>query len=137
MFRSRQTGLGAIAAIVVLVLLAGLATFMASLSSNQQIGSGLDIQGAKAFSAAHSGAEWGLYQAIKASSCAASTDLGAIDGMSVTVTCTSIAVPEQGSSANFFTITATACNMPSGTTCPGSTSNPYYVERRVATLTEH
>jgi MSHA biogenesis protein MshP len=137
MFRSRQTGLGAIAAIMILVMLAGLAAFMASLSSSQQIGGSLDVQGSKAYSAAQSGVEWGLYQAITAASCAASTNLGAIDGMSVTVTCASSAVPEQGSSANFYSITATACNQPTGSTCPGATTNPLYVERRISALTEH
>ena len=136
MCRSRQQGLGAIAAMVVLVLLGGLAAFMASLSSNQQIGSALDVQGAKAFSAAQSGAEWGLYQAIKSASCVASTNLSAIDGMAVTVTCTSSAVPEQGSAASFYSITSTACNLPAGVACPGSTNNPFYVERRVTALTE-
>lgn len=138
MCRSQQRGLGAIAAIVILIILAGLAAFMANLSSSQQLGGSLDVQGSKAFVAAQSGTEWGLYQAIKATpaSCAASTNLGTIDGMFVTVTCTASAVPEQGSSASFYAITATACNLPAGTSCPGATGNPLYVERRVSALTE-
>jgi len=137
MYRKRQRGLGAIAAIMIVVMLAGLAAFMVNLSTTQQIGSALDVQGSKAYSAAQSGTEWGLYQAIAASGCAASTNLGAIDGMYVTVTCTSSAVPEQGSSKNFYSITATACNLPSGTICPGTSASPLYVERRVSVLTEH
>lgn len=136
---SCQRGLGAIAAILILVLLAGLAGFMARLSANQQLGGSLDIQGSKAFAAAQSGVEWGLYQALKAppaSACVASTNLGAIDGMFVTVTCASTAVPEQGSTANFYTITSTACNQPTGGACPGATANALYVERRVSALTE-
>ena len=122
---------------MILVMLAGLAGFMVSLSTTQQIGSALDVQGSKAYSAAQSGTEWGLYRAITAGACAGSTDIGAIDGMNVTVTCTSSAVPEQGSGASFYSITATACNLPSGTTCPGATANPLYVERRVSALSEH
>jgi MSHA biogenesis protein MshP len=136
MSRRQQGGLGAIAAIVILVMLAGLAAFMANLSSSQHLGSSLDVQGVKTYAAAQSGVEWGLYQSLKSSSCAASTDLGVLDGMNVTVTCSSSAVTEQGSSANIYTITATACNLPTGSSCPGSTSSPLYVERRVTALTE-
>jgi hypothetical protein len=52
------------------------------------------------------------------------------------VTCVRAAVPEQGSAAGFYSITSTACNQPAGTTCPGATANPLYVERRVSALTE-
>lgn len=134
--RRRQRGVGAIAAIMILVMLAALAGFMAKLSSSQQIGSSLDVQGARAFAAAQSGAEWGLYQSLKSSSCAASTDLGALDGMSVTVSCSASAVTEQGSSANSYAITSTACNLPTGSSCPGNSASPLYVERRVTALTE-
>jgi MSHA biogenesis protein MshP len=136
MFRKAQRGLGAIAAIVILVMLAGLAAFMANLSSSQQVGSSLDVQGVKAFAAAQSGVEWALYQSLKSSSCAASTDLGALDGMNVTVTCSATAVTEQGSTANIYAITSTACNLPTGSSCPGNTTSPLYVERRVTALTE-
>lgn len=136
MSRKSQRGLGAIAAIMILVMLAGLAGFMASLSSTQQVGSSLDVQGVKAYAAAQSGVEWGLYQSLKSSSCVSSTNLGMLDGMSVTVTCSATAVAEQGSSANIYAITATACNLPTSSSCPGDVTSPLYVERRMTALTE-
>lgn len=61
---SRQNGFGAIAAIVVLVILAVLSAAIVSLSSVQQIGSAQDVMSARAWQAARAGNEWGLFQAL-------------------------------------------------------------------------
>ena len=50
--RQRQRGLGVIAAIVVLVILAALAAGMVAFSTSQQVASALDIQSARAWQAA-------------------------------------------------------------------------------------
>lgn len=135
-----QQGFGIVSAIFLLVMLAGLGVFIATISTNQHIAAALDIMGAKAYQGARSGTEWGLYQALKTSpSCVASTDIGRVDTMSVTITCTVVAptatVTEAGMGV-IYAITATACNMPAGTTCPGDVSSPNYVERRLAVLAD-
>lgn len=138
----RQRGFGVIAAIFILVILATLAGFIVSLSAQQQVGSALDVLGARAYQAARSGTEWGLYRLLKDGSCVASTDIGALDGMSVTVTCTVGASTEPGTT--LYTLVSTACNMPNTQQntddCPGvaaSVASLTYVERRVSVLAEH
>src|SRR5574343_242812 len=64
--RQRQRGLGVIAAIVVLVILAALAAGMVAFSTGQQVASALDIQSARAWQAAKAGNEWGLIQVLDA-----------------------------------------------------------------------
>ena len=61
----RQHGFGAIAAIVILVILAVLASAIVSVGSTQQIASAQDVLSARAWQAARAGNEWGLYQALK------------------------------------------------------------------------
>lgn len=61
----RQHGFGAIAAIVILVILAVLASAIISVGTTQQMTSAQDIMSARAWQAARAGNEWGLYQALK------------------------------------------------------------------------
>lgn len=63
---NRQRGFGAIAAIVVLLILATLAAAIVSIGSVQQMGSAQDILSARAWQAARAGNEWGLFQALRA-----------------------------------------------------------------------
>ena len=129
-----------LSAIFLLVVLAGLGAFIATVSTNQHIGAALDVMGAKAYQAARSGTEWGLYQALKTSPpCEAATDIGKIDAMTVTVTCNVVAPTETVTEAGMgviYSITATACNIPIGARCPGGVSNPNYVERKVTVLAD-
>lgn len=60
-----QQGFGAIAAIMILVILALLASAIVSLSTTQQMTSAQDVMSAKAWQAARAGNEWGLYQALQ------------------------------------------------------------------------
>ena len=62
MKHSRHSGFTIISAIFILVVLAALGAFMVTISTNQQIGSALDVQGSRAYQAARSGIEWGVYQ---------------------------------------------------------------------------
>lgn len=143
-----QQGIAIVSAVFLLVVLAGLGTFILNISSNQQIGSALDFMGAKSYQAARSGTEWGLYRALKvdssanSSNCVATTDIGVIDTMAVTVTCLQVAptltVTEAGMGV-IYAITATACSIPStinGTSCPGDVSSPLYVERMISVLVD-
>jgi MSHA biogenesis protein MshP len=58
--RKSLRGFGVIAAIVILVILSGLAAFVVSLSTTQSITFAQDVQGARAYQAARAGTEWGI-----------------------------------------------------------------------------
>jgi MSHA biogenesis protein MshP len=145
----RQRGFGAIAAIVVLVILAVLSAAMVSFSSVQQIGSAQDVMSAKAWQAARAGNEWGLYQALKGtwSSCSGasqSLDLTADTGFHVTVSCDSWlysegeSAPGVAHTVRVYRIKSVACP---AATCPATditVAGPGYVERtRVVLATDH
>jgi MSHA biogenesis protein MshP len=129
---TRQQGFAIISAIVILVVLAGLAAFASSFVPMQQIGAAVDVQGARVLYAARTGLEWGAYKITQGGpSCVASTSntmpstATSMQGITVTVTC-------DGTNAPMYKLTATACTQPSGGACP-NTSNPtsIYVERQV------
>jgi MSHA biogenesis protein MshP len=148
----RQTGFALLTAIFILVVLAGLGAAIMTVSSNQQISSAIDVQGARAYLAARAGVDWALYMeeqyylpihqcppSPSSFSPAASTMLGLV----VTVTC--VATPDldpvtglSRGGPTVYTVTSTACNQPtsswSATTaaCP-NTTNPgaLYVERQL------
>lgn len=136
--RHAQRGFAYIAAIVLLVVMATLATAMVKLNTVQQGGSNQDLLGVRASQAARAGVEWGLYQ-LRAGTCNDIRDLNdfsAASGFTVTVRCTSSAFNE-GESApgtplvkRIYRIDAVACNL--GTSCPDNTKSalPDYVERR-------
>lgn len=140
-----QAGFGAIAAIVILVILASLAAALVKFGYVAQLSSAQDTLTARATSAVRTGNEWGLYQALKGgwAACAGTVqtlDLSADTGFQVTVTCDSTSYNE-GESApgtprtvRLYSIDAVACNMPLAAEpkCPnnGAAASPTYVERR-------
>lgn len=135
--RKCQRGLGAIAAILILVVLATIAAAVVRLSTSQQGGFAQQVTAARAAQAAQAGAEWGLFQALRNGSCAASStlDLSADLGMRVTVGCSS-ATYQEGEQAGggsqpviVYTVDAIACN---SSTCPDNAkaTGAFYVERR-------
>jgi MSHA biogenesis protein MshP len=140
-FRSEQ-GLGAIAAIVILVILSSLAAAVTKMGWVEQTGFGQDFQGANASQAANAGVEWGMYQSLKGAwtDCTAqktqNIDLHNSMGFLVTVTCDSIdykegeSSPGVAQSLRLFTINAVACT--SYASCPDATlaASATYVERK-------
>ena len=134
-------GFGAIAAIVVLVVLATLAAAIVRVGHAAQMGSAQDVLGARTWAAARAGTEWGLYQAFKGgwSACAGASqtlDLRSEAGVLVTVTCSSTvynegeSAPGTAQTVRLYTINAVACN---GTgACPDNARavQPGYIERR-------
>lgn len=134
-------GLGALAIIGVLVLMAALAAAVLRFSVQGASVAQQDADGALASAAARAGLDYGLYKAFRGSwSSCASTSTTLVDpvgpGMRVTVSCNSI-VYNEGESApgtpqpiRVFTIDAVACN--GGSSCPDATAvgRPGYVERR-------
>jgi MSHA biogenesis protein MshP len=138
MKQSMQQGFAIISAIIILVMLAGLAAFASSFVPMQQIGAAVDVQGARVLYAARTGLEWGAYKVTQGGpSCVASTSntfpatATSMQGITVTVAC-------DGTSAPMYKITATACTQPSGGACP-NTTNPtgVYVERQVEMVLQY
>lgn len=136
----RQQGFGVIAAIAVLVLLASLAGGMVFYTTNQGVTSAIDVMAARAWQAAKSGSEWGLFQALRGGwqTCdgdSATLDMKAEADVSVTVTCRSWLYNEGETSPGVarplrvFEIRAVAC---SAASCPASgdaAAAATYVER--------
>jgi MSHA biogenesis protein MshP len=140
-----QRGFAIISAIFILVVLSILGAIAVTVSTSQQVGSALDLQGARAYQAARAGTEWGLSQAINAPSgvCTAgagtSTNLGTINNMTTTVLCQIVATGSavEVGLGTIYLVTATACSIPNGSSCPGT--NPAannYVERRISVVAD-
>ena len=127
-------GFTLVSAIFLLVVLAALGAAILVVSTTQQIGSALDVQGARIYQAARAGIEWGAYKRLRSSACAASTSFTfatapTLAGIAVTVTCTPYADGSGGPTV--YEIQSTACNQPSGGNCPNAAPGANYVERRM------
>ena len=143
--RRAQLGFGAIAAIVVVVMLSALAAGIARLGFTSSVNSGQDVGAANARMAARAGVEWGLYKVLRGSwsGCTSSSqtlDLRSSTGMWVTVRCTSptAAYIEGGDSSGaarsvrIYAIEAVACNGVSSCPDDSRVGQPGYVERKRA-----
>ena len=141
-----QAGFAIISAIVLVVVLAALGVAIATISSTEQVGSAMDVQGFRAYQAARSGIEWGAYQVwnlnlsgrsgahCPASPWSFSPTAPTLSAFIVTVHCTPTPDPSNFGGPTVFTIQSTACNMPSGGACPGANSSIgglNYVERSI------
>ena len=146
----KSAGIALVTAIFLLVVLAGLAVAVVSLTTAQQASSVQDIQGARAYQSAKAGIEWALYQALQTGNAAdtpakrlgcdagnATYSFGlpsdsVLSGFTVTVTC--FQPPGGAGDPSFlhFRIQATACNQPSGGACPNATPGADYVQRVIA-----
>jgi MSHA biogenesis protein MshP len=133
-----QKGFALVSAIFILIALAALGGFIATVSSMQHIGSALDLNGARAYQAARAGTEWGVAGAVNASACAASTNIGTVNTVTVTVLCTTVATGNtvEVGLGSIYQITAIACNQPAAGICPGVASGANYVERRLVAIVE-
>lgn len=63
--KASQRGFSIVAAIFLIVVLAGLAVAMVSISTVHQSSSALDVLGARAYQAARAGIQWGLFQRLR------------------------------------------------------------------------
>ncbi len=144
-------GFGAVAAIVILVMLASLAAAIVRLTWVQQVNAASDLAGANALQAAGAGVEWGLFQSLTTggswvgcSNSSQTLDLRASMGVLVTVTCQASSAYVEGADATgtpravrVMVIDAVACN--GSTSCPDDTqaTSMAYVERkRQVTITD-
>lgn len=86
----RQSGFSAIMAIIYVVLFAILGTFILTFSTISSLNTSQSLGSMRAWSAAKSGAEWAVYQALNRPACTCGTNCcttgTAIDGASITFT---------------------------------------------------
>lgn len=145
--RSAERGFLVIAGIFLLVVLAGLALYFATVTTTSQAASAADLNSARAYQAARAGAEWAIYLILdpeNAGSNAGSLEIQCAGGsasrtlslgstlssFTVAVSCTSTAFTEGASSLRTYAIESTACNEPP---CPNTTTrSATYVERKVS-----
>jgi MSHA biogenesis protein MshP len=144
MSRSAQRGASLATAIFLLVILAALGAYIATMSSLQHTSSVLDLQGSRAYQAARSGIEWGAYQVFQNSAGVFATNCnagpasqslagltGTLSDFTVTVACSSVQFSEiTAATGRVYVLTATACNQPTGGNCPGLLGQRY-VERQL------
>jgi MSHA biogenesis protein MshP len=147
---SLQAGFSLVSAIFLLVVLALLGALITSMTGMQQASSQLDLLGVRAYHSARAGMEWGASQVldpnntlstlscspINMPSCPASpTHLsalaGSLAGFTVSVTCQFVDTTEGNRNVRVFQIVATACNQPSGGSCPNAAPSSNYVERQL------
>lgn len=110
--RDRQRGVGLVAALFLVVVLGALGAFIVTIGATQQQAPVLAVQGARAYNAARSGIDWGIYQAIPPTSCLPLTTFPitgpGLNGFTVSVQCTSTPHTEGGTPFQVFTIISTA-----------------------------
>jgi MSHA biogenesis protein MshP len=133
---SAMRGFSLVVAIFLLVVLAALAVAMLSISTVHQASSNLDLQGTRAYQAARTGIEWGLYTQLRpapAATCFATTSFAlpagtSLSGFTVTVACTLTNGP---GALKRWQITSTACNQPQAgpLSCPNFSASSDYVQR--------
>jgi MSHA biogenesis protein MshP len=130
-----QRGFSIVSGIFLLVIMASLGTFMLMFSTVQQTTSAQDLQGSRAYQAARTGIEWGLYQVLRnppppaaAPACPAATLSGlggALAGFDVVVTCTSTDYTEAGNPVRIYQIKS------NGHTAGVAAGTRQYVEREL------
>lgn len=138
--RARESGFAYIAAVVLLVVVAGVCVALVRMTNTLQGTVNGALLGARAGLAARAGIEWGFYQLSKGSCDAERTlaDFSADSGFQVTVRCSVRPFNEGEDNAGnpiekrMIQLEAVACN--GGASCPSMdaavVSRPDYVERR-------
>ncbi|MES2356389.1 MAG: agglutinin biogenesis protein MshP [Pseudomonadota bacterium] len=131
---TKERGFSILAAVFLLVIMVSLSAFLVSISSMQQMGAAVDLQGSRAYQAARAGVEWGAYQMLTpAAAPPCSSTVLTFSGttlrdFSTTVTCAVSTADELGTTANIYKIIAVACNQPA---CPSAAPAANYVERQL------
>jgi len=88
-----QRGFAIVSAIFILVVLAGLGAAMLTISTAQQLGSALDVQGSRAYLAARAGLEWSLYRVLLDTGYPNNTASTTSNQLTAASGCTSTAAP--------------------------------------------
>ena len=125
----RQGGFGLVAAMFVIIVIAGAIAAMARMSETQSATSSMAIQQARAYQAARAGIEWGIHRAMADLSCEDQFTLG---GFEVEVKCDippdAVSLPEEYRSLRFISLQAIAQY--------ASPGNPDHVYRQLSAVVE-
>ena len=138
-------GIGLVTAIFLLVVLAGLAVAIVSVTTTQQASVAMDLQGVRAYQSARAGMEWALYGLQPQSAPAvnpffnpctgytfAMPTTSTLSAFTVTVSCpATTSTPLNGVNVVRTRILSVACNQPSNGACPNASPGADYVERQV------
>jgi MSHA biogenesis protein MshP len=124
--------------VFLLVVLGGLAAWLARLTESSLAQDALELEGERAWQAAQAGLEAGLYATTHAGTCAQNvTFTGALSRFTASVSCSSSTADEGGSTITLVQITSVACNVPVSGACPNAAStSAEYVERRARATVE-
>jgi MSHA biogenesis protein MshP len=129
----RSRGISIVTAIFLLVVLSGIGVAVVTFATAQRQASAIDLLGTRAYEAARTGVEYGLYQLLGPGQTCASANFaapGTLAAMTVSVTCTSTPSGIAGVQPQ-VRITATACNQPANGACPNPAPGVDYVQRVV------
>lgn len=124
--RRQQRGVSLVAAIFLLVVLAGLGVFAVRLGVLQSQTTSSGLQAAQAFHAARGGIAWAAHQALNGGVCGPTVlnlSEAGTSGFDVTIQCAQSSHVEAGTTLNVFVIDALAES--------GTYGGPDYVSRRV------
>ncbi len=113
--RSCTSGFAAIAAMFLLVVLAGLGAFMVSFSNTQQLSAAQDIQGTRAYWAARAGLDWAIAAVVlNPSGCPLSPPTSVDTGSSfhLDIVCTPSSYLEGGATVQIYTFESKASTNP-------------------------
>ena len=147
MSRKRTGGFSLISAIFLLVVVALLGAYVATLATSQHIGEALDVEGARAYQAARAGVDWGAFELLQAPASAFRTACegvgatyatpisqplaglaGTLSGFAVDVQCGSAITTEAGVNVRIYRLTVTASK--------GTLGSLFYVERKLQAILE-
>jgi MSHA biogenesis protein MshP len=135
MHPDREHGFAIIGAFFLVVILALLGLYLSRVTAQNQAGSAIDIQGARAYSAANAGLEWAAAQLLlpaSAPGCFAATTItfagSVLEPFTTAVSCSSTVQTEAGAAITSYRVVANSCNQP---VCPQSTPGSGYVERQL------
>lgn len=137
-----QAGFVLPAAIFLLVVLGALAAYLSNVTQINLAMNNLELEGERAYWAAQSGAEAGIYNAAVLGACA-TQDIafaGELNRFVATVTCVQTNANEGGRPVRIFQITSVACNDPLAASprCPnGASASAEYAERQVRAMVEN
>ena len=126
---SRQRGFGLVAAMFVIIVIAGAVAAMARMYETQSATSSMATQQARAYQAARGGIEWGIHRAMADLTC---SDTFMLEGFEVTVQCdmptAALSLPEEDLHVRFVSLRASAQF--------ASLGSPDYVYRQLSAVVE-
>lgn len=143
----RQRGFLIIAAVFLLVVLAGLVAYLTTVSTTSQAASAADLNSARAYQASRAGSEWAAFLILRTAGPGVAGSLKAqcvagtvtknltfagttLAPFTATVKCTSTPFTEGAASVRAYTIESNACNLPAAN-CPNTaTPSATYVDRQ-------